>query len=319
MADHIAFVKTGWSDKYQGGPVIGRHGYLNTSKGPGGANEGYECFNFMPAPDGAYYGYVPPIGTKGVSPKPNVKTGWLLIFVAAYRGSGPLTAVGWYEHAAFSDDYEPRPEYKLGKGFETDDRGEKFVYCVSAARAHLIDIKHRESIISGNHFRRASIIYVRGQGRNEQWRQELAERAEEIAEQQLRLAAPGDSFPTGTAERRSKVEKAAIETACHYLKKNGYTVQDRQPDKCGYDLLAQRKQIPSELHVEVKGTSLSGERFFISRNEYEHMNNPKWRLALVTDALGNPTLRVFNEREIKADFSFEPMMFMVGAKKPHAG
>jgi len=315
MADRIAFVKTGWSDKYQGGPVIGRHGYLNTSKGPKGRN-GDECFNFMPAPDGTYYGYLPPMGK--AAPKPDVKTGWLLIFVAAYRGKGPLTVVGWYQNATFTDDYKPRPEYKLSKYFETNDEGKKFIYCVSAKQTVLVDISRRISTIPGTHFRRASIIYVREKGRSEPWRKELAARAEKIV-QQLALGTTSDSFPLGSVEHRSEVEKAAVETACRYLKKNGYAVRDRQPDKCGYDLLAQRKKIPSELHIEVKGTSLLGERFFISRNEYDYMSNPKWRLALVTDALGSPTLQVLDERKVKAGFNFEPMMFMAGPKKLQAG
>jgi hypothetical protein len=59
MVDRIAIVKTGWSDWYQGEQVVGRFGYLNaTTEG----QQGHECYNFMPAPDGSYYGYLPPVG-----------------------------------------------------------------------------------------------------------------------------------------------------------------------------------------------------------------------------------------------------------------
>ena len=70
----------------------------------------------------------------------------------------------------------------------------------------------------------------------------------------------------------------------------------------------------AELHVEVKGTSLIGERFFISRTEREYMSNSKWRLALVSDALGKPVLRMLNARQVSAEFVFDPMTWMVGRK-----
>jgi hypothetical protein len=50
--ERIAFVKTGWSELCQGGPVVGRFKDQNW----------HERFNFQIGPDGIYYGYVPPIG-----------------------------------------------------------------------------------------------------------------------------------------------------------------------------------------------------------------------------------------------------------------
>ena len=140
MLDRIVFVKTGWSETYHGEPVRGRHGYLQTA-------QGHECYNFKPAQDGRYYGYVPPVGQS--SPKPKNRTDWLVMFVAAYRGTGNLTAVGWYEDAAFTVSNQPRPPE-----FPPDSNGHPFDYCISGDQAHLIQPdRRRQGNIPGDHFR----------------------------------------------------------------------------------------------------------------------------------------------------------------------
>ena len=56
MQERIALVKTGWSDEYQGGQVLGRYAHIEQF------DEAHERFNFRHAADGRYYGYLPPIG-----------------------------------------------------------------------------------------------------------------------------------------------------------------------------------------------------------------------------------------------------------------
>src|SRR5216683_2353302 len=126
----IAFVKTAWSDLYEGEQVRGRHRYLR------GRGAGHEKYNCMPGLDGVYYGYVPPIGRKERPPQPSDRNNWLVMFVAAREGSGPLTIVGWYADASFTEEYRPRPEYPQS-GFETDDEGNQFLYCVLSPLAVL--------------------------------------------------------------------------------------------------------------------------------------------------------------------------------------
>ena len=318
MVDRIAIVKTGWSDWYQGGPVVGRFGYLNATEE---GQKGHECYNFKPAQDGTYYGYLPPIG-RG-PPQPRMKDHWLLIFIAAFEGKGPLTFVGWYEDATFAEGYTERPEYRLSEPFETDAWGSRFFYCISAKRAHLVPLEKRTETLPGHHMRRSPIAYVRGQGEAEPWRESLAARAEELVTKFLPVIRSEESvttdirgFPQESAEHRKRVEKAAIEKAKRYLRHQGYMVEDRQAAKCGYDLLALRKRDGSELHVEVKGTSLLGEGFFISRNEYLYIDEPRWRLALVTDALNEAKLRLLDAHTARREFTFEPMTWIAAAKRP---
>jgi Domain of unknown function (DUF3883) len=121
--------------------------------------------------------------------------------------------------------------------------------------------------------------------------------------------------------RASKEGRRGIKIVCEYLTQHD-VVQTREREKCGFDLLATRKRSPAELHVEVKGTSLFfGSNFFITRNEYVYMKeNPTcWRLALVSDVLGKPSLQLLREKEVREGFSFEPIIYMMGAKKPQAG
>ncbi len=111
------------------------------------------------------------------------------------------------------------------------------------------------------------------------------------------------SFPD--PEKRKKVELAAIEHVVTHYESKGYSVSDRQSDNCGYDLFVKKGK--SVLKVEVKGTSLDEQRFFLSRNERVKSVDPQWRLAIVSNALDNPELSVYNTKEMEKAFDFEPL------------
>lgn len=303
MRKRIAFVKTGWSDSYQGDPVVGRHAHISEYE------EAHERFNFLRAKDGRLYGYLPPIGSNHRPPQPKERENWLVIFVAARNGNGPLTVVGWYDNAVFERDYTDRPEYQSANDFETDVQGNNYIYCVSSDNGNLIPVSSRNITVSGDHFKRTPIVYARGNGPDDGWRQELAKLAEEIVKSGTTNLPSGNSsliFPD--QEHRDKVEKVSIEEAIRFLesKKYKYKVTDRQKDNCGYDLLAKRERPPEELHVEVKGTSNETMRFFMSRNEKQYMPNPKWRLLIVTDVLNVPRASLMTEKQVMEVFEFNP-------------
>lgn len=311
MAKCIAFVKTGWSDDYAGGSVVGRHADISKKKAD------HERFNFLKAPDEQFYAYIPPIGRNYRPPQPREKDDWLLIFVSARNGNGPLTVVGWYEHAVFESEYCERPEYALDQRFETDFDGNKYIYCIKSGVAKLIPAESREIVVPGDHLRQSPIIYVRGNGKNDDWRQEFAVLAEEISSTTAIPAGeakPYLRFPD--QEHRIAVEKASIEAAVKYLegKGNGYKITDRQRDDCGYDLLAKRASEPTELHIEVKGTSSNERRFFMTRNEKRQMPNREWRLIIVTDALENPRISLLTESKVKELFQFNALVWEASLK-----
>ena len=93
------------------------------------------------------------------------------------------------------------------------------------------------------------------------------------------------------------------------MRSKNYTITDRQKNNCGYDLLAKRKKPSSELHIEVKGTSGDRMRFYISRNEYMYMPNPRWRLLMVTTALSGPKINIMTENEVENIFEFRALSY----------
>ena len=116
---------------------------------------------------------------------------------------------------------------------------------------------------------------------------------------------PSLSFPD--SEHRKKVEKAAIREATNHLVGLGFEIINREKENCGYDLLATRGVEPTELHVEVKGTSSEVPEFYISRNEKRYMSRAEWRLILVTEALTSPNVKLLTRQEVEVMFLFSPL------------
>ena len=119
------------------------------------------------------------------------------------------------------------------------------------------------------------------------------------------------SFPDSVT--RKKIELAAIEFVAAHYEKNGFKITDHQKENCGYDLLVESAD--EILKIEVKGTSGNDNRFFISRNERYRSADPLWRLAIVTSALTNPTLKIFNSNEMERAFNFDSLCWECTVKQ----
>lgn len=114
---------------------------------------------------------------------------------------------------------------------------------------------------------------------------------------------------------RREVEQAAIRCVTRELKAQGFTVEDRQRENCGYDLRARRGQ--QVLLCEVKGTDAIVPRFFISRNERIcSMQNANWRLAVVVSARTTPTLHFFTPAEMEERFAFDCLAWEATIRVP---
>lgn len=127
-----------------------------------------------------------------------------------------------------------------------------------------------------------------------------------------RGAEPGDPLRVfGTPEHRKRVEKAAEEAVKKHYRAKGFMCTDDDDvtkKNLGFDFIFRKG--PTERHVEVKGTSGDLPRFFMTRNENAYRENPKWRFAIVTNALGpDPTVRVYNNRRFKKIFQLEPYVY----------
>jgi hypothetical protein len=101
------------------------------------------------------------------------------------------------------------------------------------------------------------------------------------------------------------VDAAAIAAVSALLVDRKFAVRNREKDNCGYDLLC--VSATEAIHVEVKGTSGSDARFFISANEYRsYQGDPRWRLAMVTSALSSPTVQILTSDEVGRAFELTP-------------
>lgn len=306
-SERIAFVKIGWSEAYEGDLVRGRAGWINAN------GDAHERFNFLRGPDGRFYGYLPPIGPKFRTPQPDEPAGWLVIFVAPLDGSGRLVPVGWFEDATFEEDYEERPEYAAGVPFERDVKGDPYIYAIHADRGTLIPARVRQRItVPGRpHFGQTPVLYAAGYGRPAPWRAAYRKLALRIVAEDWsvedKLSGSGGFADAKTAKA---VEVAAVNAVLQDLAERGYgEVVDRQKDNCGYDLLARRHASGGELHVEVKGTSGVVPRFFMTPNEHAYMADPRWRLAMVTDALGDPSVELLDAKAVGKRFNLVPRVW----------
>ena len=102
----------------------------------------------------------------------------------------------------------------------------------------------------------------------------------------------------GTAEHNRLVEHAAMHaTTEHYSDWNPIDVSET---KCGWDITFTKPE-SRDLHVEVKGVSGSAPVFLLTANELEtSLNDPDWKLAVVTRALVAPLVTIYPATTVRA-------------------
>lgn len=114
---------------------------------------------------------------------------------------------------------------------------------------------------------------------------------------------------------RDAVEAASMAHMTVFYEAQGLVVHDVSDDNLGYDLRVEDTDgMPLHL-VEVKGSSMPAEGFFISRNERRCAARERtWYLAIVTSALTAPAERVYSGSEMEELFSFEPLAWRCDVK-----
>ena len=300
----ILFAKVAWADLYEGDELVAGHGFVQEH------NDGHERFNFKASPDGRYYGYLMPQANG--CPAPRDRTGWLVIFVARWQGTGEFVPVGWYQNARILKGYRDRPEYPQ---FELDRTGDRYSYVLEAdshSDVHRIPPAERSAVTvpSAPRFVNAKFLYARGHGEWHPWRDEYLSVAERILTafdvRSKAGVAPRPSFPVADME----VAGAAVTAVTEYFRRDPEVkaIADRQRDNCGYDLLVHRFD-GRDWHIEVKGTKSDRPHFYMSRNEYHYRGDPRWRLAIVTDALRAPRIDILSLSDVDSQFRFVPIMW----------
>ena len=178
ILNKIMFVKTGWSDLYEGGYVLGNHTYLKQI-----ANIGHESYNFKRTRNG-FCAYIPP--SAGSCPQLSGRDAedWFVVFLARENGNGQLCVVGYYENARIYDKLQIRPEYEYEQ-FDTDNDGEKFQYCIESKNAFRMPLERRRDWVIRKdlckHISSTPLVYVKGpKSKDEPWRKDFVDIAERL-------------------------------------------------------------------------------------------------------------------------------------------
>lgn len=317
-AKKILWVKFGWSDYYRGGPVDGNFGWLNEQRGEENEGRGHEAFNFMPAPDGTYYCYVPP-QARGYAPSNESNSGWTVVCLAKNPRHKGIHVVGWYDNATLIGDWE-KPNPVAASAGERN-----WSYCITSESAFFIPPEFRNDPFSDSSVRQAKYSFLSGPDVRAD---ENKERVLKLLEGKLKAfhdvavrnpdesrapdpeTDPADPLAGfGTPEHRKKVEEAAERAIVERYKSKGFQERRVAHLNCGYDYVFTRKNTVH--HVEVKGTSMAYERFFLTRNENDGRKDSRWRLGMVTNALtARPKVTIFDDQAFEKAFDLEPYVFV---------
>lgn len=316
--DKVLWVKFAWSDHYRGGPVDGNFSYLARGY------VGHEAYNFEPATDGTYFCYVPEHAGKYAPSNPD-PTGWTVVCLAKHPKRPGIYIIGWYEDATLLGTWGCVPETRAHLPVSASDTDERWSYCITSDTAYFVPPEKRTMPFQHRSVRRGSFSFLRGPGvrtttnKNEVLRV-LKRRMKKLKSSVIENptdetapdpgAAPGDPLRGfGTPEHRKKVEKAAEKAVKRHYRAKGFSFTDDVTKKnLGFDFIFRKGR--TEHHVEVKGTSGDHPSFFMTRNENGYRENPKWRFAIVTNALGPaPTVRVCNNQKFKETFELDPYVY----------
>jgi len=322
IVEKILWIKTGWSDYYRGGPVDGNFGWLNAHRGTDKEARGHEAFNFMPSADGKYYCYVPP-QTHGYAPCNEDNEGWTVICLAKNPRHKGVHVVGWYENATLMGKWLDLPGHTTPDGSATASPYD-WSYCIESKSAFFVPPELRTSPFSDTSVRQGKYSFLTGPDveTTATKRRILALLKSKIADLRgIAIHNPtGETAPNpeldvgdplsgfGTPEHRKRVEMAAEEAVKAHYVAQGYAWTRVAHLNNGFDFVFQKDR--TVLNVEVKGTAGPIERLFLTRNEHSVSGNPQWRLAMVTDALGTPLVRVYTDKAFRKAFFLEPYVYI---------
>ena len=319
----ILWVKFGWSDYYRGEPVDGDFSALAR-----GSN-GHEAYNFEPAPDGTYYCFAPEyeIHAKEYAPSNPDPTGWTVVCLAKRPKRTGIHIVGWYEDAKLLGTWDYVPETRAHLPVSESDPDARWLYCITSRNAYFVPPEKRTMPFSHRSVRQGKYSFLRGPevrttANKEEVLKLLKHRMKKLQSAVIEnptdetapdlSAEPGDPLGGfGTPGHRKKVEKAAEEAVKKHYRAKGFSYTDADDvtkKNLGFDFIFRRGR--TERHVEVKGTSGDLPRFFMTRNENAYRENPKWRFAIVTNALSSkPKVRIYNNQKFEKTFELDPYVY----------
>ena len=317
--EKVLWVKFGWSEFYRGGPVDGNFSHLLVR-----GHRGHEAYNFEPGGDDTYYCYVPPQGGK-YAPSNDDQTGWTVICLAKHPKYKGIHIVGWYENASLLGCWREVPDTRAHLPVSDSDPSAGWKYCIASATAYFVTPDQRTKPFSHRSVRQSKYSFLAGPDveTNETKKKLLRKlkrrlrklKPDAIANPTGARAPDPGAGPTellagfGTPEHRKKVEKAAENAVKRHYKSKGFKHKNVTKKKLGFDFVFTKGR--KRRHVEVKGTSGTVPRFFLTRNENTYREHRQWRIAIVTNALdSNPKVRIYDKQRFEMEFNLEPYVFI---------
>ena len=269
----ILFCNVGWMERYKGlrsgDQISGGGSYVEIE------NRGHEVCNFSPYKK-ILYGYVQPRAEQ-------IKIERL----GANSEGGGTVIVGWYKDATVFRNYQ---KFKKVPHQHAQNGIDGYRIIAPFSNANLLSVDARVFEVP----RRVK----GGMGQSNIWYADSPENVL-LVENVLAIVNSGSVRGGGQKrgnnqdqEKKSRVEKAAINACCTYYEGIGYEVESVEKDNAGWDLVARAGRFT--LHIEVKG--LSGVVFSIelTPNEYKAFRQKasNYRLVVVNNALVRPSLSI---------------------------
>lgn len=269
-----------------GGSFVQEHGY------------GHELFNFKNH-EGVAYGYVQPLNSVisvdrlGAEYDSESIDHVDVVWVATHPTDGGQLVVGWFLDATVFRDFQDPPD-----GFDRSIGADVARWNITAnyGNVRLLEPDQRVYAIPS----RASGLGTIGQS-NVFYADDQPDKLSWLSS--LRTYIQGGVRPNrrGANKRRKKqdqnlkvkIEHAAVDAVTEWYESLDYKVRSVERDNVGWDLQAEHEKRGTRL-VEVKGKFAAEVSAELTPNEYRAMLTERdFRLAIVTEALSNPTLHVF--------------------------
>lgn len=285
------FCNVGWMERYEGlgasgDRIQGGGKYVIDNK------FGHEVFNFSEFYR-TMYGFVQVNGKQididrlGANPRDDSITGVTVIWTAT-RPTGGTAVIGWYRDATIYRSLQHFTEPALKAARQGIDG---YWIKAPASQAKRLTVTGRALEIPRQ--------TKGGMGQSNVWYADSSESEELVKQVQMLVEgtnplaeSPRRAQSATDQERKARVERAAIRHSCDYFEMLGYAVVSVEKDNVGWDLEASSGR--TKLRIEVKG--LSGPVFSVqlTPNEYNAFTRQEadYRLAVVTNALENPTLSI---------------------------
>lgn len=286
----IIFLRTAWMEYYEGVTPDdipkGAGSYVATHK------TGGEVYNFRNE-NGIYYGYCRNAGGRnfninrlGAKKEADYLDGVTVVFFATNPMTGGQFVVGWYTDAILYRSYQ---EKKMNTGL----------------RHYICETKETDGYLLDNSFRVLEMPDKKdgGPGQTNLWYLDNYYKKESFYKRLITFMKDPEAFTIRmrkgaprqpNVEKRTKVEKAAMDETTKYWVARGFDIKDVHLENVGWDLEAVNRVTNKKFLLEVKGLSGVLQTIELTPNEYKHSTKPNYRLCILPNALDiNKELFVF--------------------------